>query len=94
MALFEQGTNYLVSYPFIFRYFCMLDQISKAQSLQAICKQVKTIAEPIIAEQIPNYKIDSVQFEVLSLGSLPPAFTGWTVLFFFSHSTDTHIGHI
>ncbi|KAK1362290.1 Synaptotagmin-like mitochondrial-lipid-binding domain containing protein [Heracleum sosnowskyi] len=46
---------------------------------KAICKQVKTIAEPIIAEEIPKYKIDSVQFEVLSLGSLPPAFTGMKV---------------
>lgn len=43
---------------------------------QAICKTVRTIVQPIIAEQIPKYKIDSVQFEVLSLGSLPPAFTG------------------
>ncbi|KAL8135697.1 hypothetical protein AgCh_010359 [Apium graveolens] len=46
---------------------------------KGICKQIKTIAEPIIAEQIPNYKIESVQFEVLSLGSLPPAFTGMKV---------------
>nr|XP_017249060.1 PREDICTED: synaptotagmin-2-like isoform X2 [Daucus carota subsp. sativus] len=46
---------------------------------KAICKQVKTIVDPIIAEQIPQYKIDSVQFEVLSLGCLPPAFTGMKV---------------
>lgn len=46
------------------------------RNCQAICKTVKTIVQPIIAEQIPKYKIDSVQFEVLSLGSLPPTFTG------------------
>ncbi|KAL8150084.1 synaptotagmin-2-like isoform X1 [Apium graveolens] len=46
---------------------------------KAICKQVKTIVDPIIAEQIPKYKVDSVQFEVLSLGCLPPAFTGMKV---------------
>ncbi|KAL2457825.1 Synaptotagmin-2 [Forsythia ovata] len=43
---------------------------------KAICKTVKKIAEPIIAEQIPKYKIDSVQFEELTLGSLPPTFQG------------------
>lgn len=43
---------------------------------QAICKTAKTIAKPIIAEQIPKYKIDSVDFEALTLGSLPPTFQG------------------
>eukprot|EP00257_Ricinus_communis_P016652 XP_015574893.1 synaptotagmin-2 [Ricinus communis] len=42
----------------------------------AICKTVKTIAKPIIAEQIPKYKIDSVEFQELTLGSLPPTFQG------------------
>ncbi|KAK1392917.1 putative Calcium lipid binding protein [Heracleum sosnowskyi] len=46
---------------------------------KAICKTIKTIVQPIIAEQIPKYKIDSVQFEVLSLGCLPPALTGMKV---------------
>lgn len=45
----------------------------------AICKTVKEIAKPIIAEQIPKYKIDSVEFEVLSLGTLPPTFQGMKV---------------
>ncbi|XP_047325567.1 synaptotagmin-2-like [Impatiens glandulifera] len=43
---------------------------------KAICKTVKTIAEPIIKEQIPKYKIESVEFESLTLGSLPPTFQG------------------
>lgn len=47
------------------------------KSLQAICKQVKQIATPIIAEQIPKYKIESVEFEALTLGCLPPTFQGW-----------------
>lgn len=46
---------------------------------KAICKQVKTIAEPIIAEQIPKYKIDSVEFDSLTLGCLPPTFQGMKV---------------
>ncbi|KAE8057270.1 hypothetical protein FH972_013975 [Carpinus fangiana] len=46
---------------------------------KAICKTVRTIAKPIIAEQIPKYKIDSVEFETLSLGSLPPTFPGMKV---------------
>ncbi|KAM7514050.1 hypothetical protein LguiA_003633 [Lonicera macranthoides] len=46
---------------------------------KAICKTAKTIAKPIIAEQIPKYKIDSVEFEELTLGSLPPTFQGMKV---------------
>ncbi|RDX62298.1 Synaptotagmin-2, partial [Mucuna pruriens] len=46
---------------------------------KAICKTVKNIAKPIIAEQIPKYKIDSVEFETLTLGSLPPTFQGMKV---------------
>ncbi|KAL8138624.1 hypothetical protein V2J09_004625 [Rumex salicifolius] len=46
---------------------------------KAICKTVKTIATPIIAEQIPKYKIDSVEFDSLTLGTLPPTFQGMKV---------------
>ncbi|KAA8546103.1 hypothetical protein F0562_020446 [Nyssa sinensis] len=46
---------------------------------KAICKTAKNIAKPIIAEQIPKYKIESVEFEVLTLGSLPPTFQGMKV---------------
>ncbi|KAL5557855.1 hypothetical protein UlMin_034066 [Ulmus minor] len=46
---------------------------------KAICKTATTIAKPIIAEQIPKYKIDSVDFEALSLGSLPPTFQGMKI---------------
>ncbi|XP_019260744.1 PREDICTED: synaptotagmin-1-like [Nicotiana attenuata] len=46
---------------------------------KAICRTAKNIATPIIAEQIPKYKIDSVEFETLTLGSLPPTFQGMKV---------------
>ncbi|XP_010555231.1 PREDICTED: synaptotagmin-1 [Tarenaya hassleriana] len=46
---------------------------------KAICKTAKNIAKPIIEEQIPKYKIDSVEFETLTLGSLPPTFQGMKV---------------
>ncbi|KAJ4715992.1 synaptotagmin-2-like [Melia azedarach] len=46
---------------------------------KAICKTAKNIAMPIIAEQIPKYKIDSVEFETLTLGTLPPTFQGMKV---------------
>ncbi|PIM97426.1 putative Ca2+-dependent phospholipid-binding protein [Handroanthus impetiginosus] len=46
---------------------------------KAICKTAKNIATPIIAEQIPKYKIESVEFESLTLGSLPPTFQGMKV---------------
>ncbi|XP_021902749.1 synaptotagmin-2 [Carica papaya] len=46
---------------------------------KAICNTARNIAKPIIAEQIPKYKIDSVEFETLTLGSLPPTFQGMKV---------------
>ncbi|GAU33633.1 hypothetical protein TSUD_310410 [Trifolium subterraneum] len=46
---------------------------------KAICTTAENIAKPIIAEQIPNYKIDAVEFEALTLGSLPPTFQGMKV---------------
>ncbi|KAH9759158.1 Synaptotagmin-2 [Citrus sinensis] len=46
---------------------------------KAICKTVRETVKPIIAEQIPQYKIDSVEFEALTLGSLPPTFQGMKV---------------
>ncbi|GMP64284.1 hypothetical protein CsSME_00025632 [Camellia sinensis var. sinensis] len=46
---------------------------------KAICKTAKDIAKPIIAEQIPKYKIESVEFETFTLGSLPPTFQGMKV---------------
>ncbi|KAM7479442.1 hypothetical protein LguiA_027655 [Lonicera macranthoides] len=46
---------------------------------KAICKTALNIAKPIIAEQIPKYKIESIEFEALTLGSLPPTFQGMKV---------------
>ncbi|XVF73931.1 hypothetical protein PTKIN_Ptkin13bG0020400 [Pterospermum kingtungense] len=45
----------------------------------AICTTIKAIAKPIISEQIPKYKIQSVEFEMLTLGTLPPTFQGMKV---------------
>lgn len=46
---------------------------------KAICKTVIGISKPIIAEKIPQYKIDSVEFETFTLGILPPTFQGMKV---------------
>ncbi|CAM0945776.1 unnamed protein product [Alopecurus aequalis] len=43
---------------------------------KAICRTAKEIAKPLIAENTAKYKIDSVEFETLTLGSLPPVFQG------------------
>ncbi|GAA0146254.1 membrane trafficking regulatory protein [Lithospermum erythrorhizon] len=53
---------------------CMWPYLDKA-----ICTTAKNIAKPIIAQQIPNYKIDSVDFQTFTLGSLPPTFQGMKV---------------
>ncbi|KAK8957104.1 Synaptotagmin-2 [Platanthera zijinensis] len=43
---------------------------------KAICKTAKEVAKPIIAENTAKYKIDSVEFQTLTLGSLPPTLQG------------------
>ncbi|KAJ6813178.1 synaptotagmin-2-like [Iris pallida] len=46
---------------------------------KAICKTAKEVTKPIIAENCAKYKIDSVEFQTLTLGSLPPTFQGMKV---------------
>ncbi|KVI05223.1 C2 calcium-dependent membrane targeting [Cynara cardunculus var. scolymus] len=46
---------------------------------KAICKTIQTTTEPIIKEQTPQYKIEEVEFDSLTLGSLPPTFQGMKV---------------
>ncbi|GJR06023.1 putative C2 domain, synaptotagmin-like mitochondrial-lipid-binding domain, C2 domain superfamily protein [Tanacetum coccineum] len=46
---------------------------------KAICKTILTTTEPMIKEQTPQYKIDEVEFDSLTLGSLPPTFQGMKV---------------
>ncbi|CAO2815324.1 unnamed protein product [Amaranthus hypochondriacus] len=53
---------------------CMWPYLDKA-----ICKTARDISKPIIAEQISKYKVQSVEFETLSLGTLPPTFQGMKV---------------
>ncbi|XP_040384999.1 synaptotagmin-2-like [Oryza brachyantha] len=43
---------------------------------KAICRTAQDFAKPIIAENIEKYKINSIEFETLNLGSLPPTFQG------------------
>ena len=40
---------------------------------------MKNIARPIIAKQIPKYKINATEFEASTLVSLPPIFQGMKV---------------
>ncbi|XP_065005480.1 synaptotagmin-1-like isoform X2 [Musa acuminata AAA Group] len=46
---------------------------------KAICRTAKQIADPIIADNTIKYKLDSVEFETFTLGSLPPTFQGMKV---------------
>ncbi|PWA45981.1 C2 domain, Synaptotagmin-like mitochondrial-lipid-binding domain-containing protein [Artemisia annua] len=46
---------------------------------KAICKTILATTEPMIKEQTPQYKIDEVEFDSLTLGSLPPTFQGMKV---------------
>ncbi|KAG8494289.1 hypothetical protein CXB51_011637 [Gossypium anomalum] len=46
---------------------------------RAICATAKNIAKLIIDEQTPQYKIQSVEFETFTLGTIPPTFQGMKV---------------
>ncbi|TYJ99547.1 synaptotagmin-1-like [Cucumis melo var. makuwa] len=46
---------------------------------RAIAKTVRTVIKPIIAEEIPKYKIQSVEIQELTLGTLSPTLQGMKV---------------
>ncbi|BAT09180.1 Os09g0538800, partial [Oryza sativa Japonica Group] len=46
---------------------------------KAICRTALDIAKPIIEENRKTYKLESIEFESLTLGSLPPTFQGMKV---------------
>ncbi|KAL5733508.1 hypothetical protein ACOSQ2_033200 [Xanthoceras sorbifolium] len=43
---------------------------------KAICREIRMQAEPIFAEYSEKYKIKAIEFENLSLGTLPPTING------------------
>lgn len=47
--------------------------------VQAICSTIRSMAQPIFAEYIGKYHIETIEFDELSLGTLPPIIYG-TVL--------------
>ncbi|XP_073293313.1 synaptotagmin-3-like isoform X2 [Primulina huaijiensis] len=47
---------------------------------KAICKIIRSSAEPIFTEYIGKFKIESIEFENLSLGQLPPTIHGLKVV--------------
>ncbi|CAK8573155.1 unnamed protein product [Lathyrus sativus] len=47
---------------------------------KAICGIIRTTAEPIFAEYIGKYQIKAIEFDQLSLGTLPPIICGMKVL--------------
>ncbi|KAI3458968.1 hypothetical protein Pfo_015631 [Paulownia fortunei] len=46
---------------------------------KAICSIIRSTAEPIFAEYIGKFKIESIEFKKLSLGNLPPTIHGLKV---------------
>ncbi|CAK9185418.1 unnamed protein product [Ilex paraguariensis] len=43
---------------------------------EAICGTIRSMAQPIFAEYIGKFQIESIEFENLSLGNLPPTIQG------------------
>jgi Ca2+-dependent lipid-binding protein len=48
-------------------------------SCQAICKIISETAHPYIKEYGPKFKLESIEFDSLTLGTLPPTFSGMKV---------------
>lgn len=46
---------------------------------KAICGRIRSIAKPMFAEYIGKFQIQSIEFESLSLGTLPPKLYGFKV---------------
>lgn len=53
---------------FIFHMWPYLDK--------GICDMIRTTAKPIFDEYVGKFKIKSIEFEILTLGSVPPTFHG------------------
>ncbi|KAJ1406394.1 Synaptotagmin-like mitochondrial-lipid-binding domain [Sesbania bispinosa] len=47
---------------------------------KAICGMIRTTAQPIFAEYIGKYQIKAIEFDKLSLGTLPPTICGIKIL--------------
>ena len=43
---------------------------------QAICNNIKRVTRPIFDQYVGKYGIESIEFEELTLGALPPTFQG------------------
>lgn len=43
---------------------------------KAICGAIKSAMKPYLAEYTGRFKVDSLEFEILSLGTLPPLIDG------------------
>ena len=44
--------------------------------MQAICNNIKRVTRPIFDQYVGKYGIESIEFEELTLGALPPTFQG------------------
>ena len=45
-------------------------------NLQAICSTIRSIAQPIFKEYIGKFHIEAIEFDKLSLGTMPPIIYG------------------
>ena len=44
--------------------------------MQAICAMIRSTTQPMFAEYIGKYKINAIELEHLTLGTLPPIIQG------------------
>lgn len=83
MALPQQGSMtsravllFLKHAGVSFTYCSMKPNLSIVFLYKALCNIIKSTAEPIFAEYIGKFQIQSIDFDTLTLGTIPPAIHG------------------
>lgn len=56
--------------------WCLLNFDNNFLNVQAICCRIRAMAKPMFSEYIGKFQIQSIEFESLSLGTLPPKLYG------------------
>ena len=79
VAVSSYGEFLLVKLLLVCNLWCRVCKLE-----QAICNTIRSMAKTIFADYIGKYQIKEIEFENLSLGTLPPIFYGectWPILF-------------
>lgn len=73
---FHRSATFLKHIGVSFTYFSLKSNLFVEFLYKALCNIIRSTAEPIFAEYIGKFQIQSIQFDTLTLGTIPPAIHG------------------